>query len=132
MVDARVSRQKGKRCMKALVYIGPNKVVYRDESGPTPGPGEMVVRIDAVGICGSDMHGYHGHDSRRVPPLILGHAASGVIVSGPSTGRRAVLNPPIVCGVCHDCLGGRSDLVRDRKLIGMQDRKYGVSGQSVS
>src|SRR3546814_10038103 len=79
----------------------------------------MVVRIDAVGICGSDMHGYHGHDSRRVPPLILGHEASGVIVAGPSTGRRAVLNPLITVCVCDDCLGGRSNLCRDRKLIGM-------------
>ena len=105
--------------MKALVYTGPNEVVYRDESDPTPGPGEVVVRIDAVGICGSDMHGYHGHDSRRVPPLILGHEASGVVVAGPGAGRRAVLNPLITCGVCDDCLGGRSNLCRDRKLIGM-------------
>ncbi|MCZ8261740.1 MAG: alcohol dehydrogenase catalytic domain-containing protein, partial [Beijerinckiaceae bacterium] len=59
--------------MKALVYLGPNSVTYRDEPDPVPLPGEVLVRVEAVGICGSDMHAYHGHDSRRPPPLILGH-----------------------------------------------------------
>ncbi len=63
--------------MKALVYTDTLEVQYRDEPDPVPGPGEALIQIEAVGICGSDMHAYHGHDARRVPPLILGHEAVG-------------------------------------------------------
>ena len=105
--------------MKALVYTDTEEVTYRDEPSPSAGEGEVVVQIDAVGICGSDMHAYLGHDPRRVPPLILGHEAAGTVVEGPGTGRRAVLNPLITCGRCDDCLGGRSNLCAKRDLIGM-------------
>lgn len=105
--------------MKALVYTGPLDVAYRDEPDPVAAAGEVVVAVDAVGICGSDMHGYHGHDPRRVPPLILGHEATGRVVSGAQRGRRVVLNPLITCMRCDECLGGRANLCRERKLIGM-------------
>jgi alcohol dehydrogenase len=105
--------------MKALVYTANAKVSYRDEADPVPAPGEALVRIDAVGICGSDMHAYLGHDARRVPPLILGHEAAGTIITGTHPGRRAVLNPLIACGRCNACLGGRSNLCAERDLIGM-------------
>jgi threonine dehydrogenase-like Zn-dependent dehydrogenase len=62
--------------MKALVYTQPNALVLRNEAEPTPRNDEVLVRVDAVGICGSDMHAYHGHDSRRPPPLVLGHEAA--------------------------------------------------------
>ena len=51
--------------MKALVYTGPHTLAYREEPDPVPQAGEVVVQIEAVGICGSDMHAYHGHDERR-------------------------------------------------------------------
>ena len=105
--------------MKALVYTAPEEVTYRDEPEPEPGPGDAVVRIDSVGICGSDMHAFHGTDPRRVPPLILGHEAAGVVESGARPGRRVVINPLISCGHCDDCLGGRSNLCGERQLIGM-------------
>ncbi|MFI4904721.1 MAG: alcohol dehydrogenase catalytic domain-containing protein, partial [Burkholderiales bacterium] len=54
--------------MKALVYTAPDAVTYRDEPTPARGDGEVLIRVDAAGICGSDMHAYHGHDPRRVPP----------------------------------------------------------------
>ena len=59
--------------MKALVYTNPLEVTYRDEPEPALAANEVVLKIDAVGICGSDMHAYHGRDPRRNPPLILGH-----------------------------------------------------------
>jgi len=68
--------------MKALVYTNTNEVTYRDEPDPVRGDGEVVLDIDAVGICGSDLHAYHGRDPRRSPPLILGHEVSGTIVEG--------------------------------------------------
>tara|TARA_B100001179_G_scaffold56608_1_gene38774 strand:+ start:1131 stop:2144 length:1014 start_codon:yes stop_codon:yes gene_type:complete len=105
--------------MKALVYTGTNEVTYREEPTPEPDTGEAKIRIEAVGICGSDMHAYHGEDARRVPPLILGHEASGVVVSGKLSGRHVVLNPLICCENCVDCGSGRSNLCVNRKLIGM-------------
>jgi alcohol dehydrogenase len=63
--------------MKALVYTGPNEMTYRDETQPAPSSGEVLIRVDAVGICGSDMHAYHGRDPRRVPSLILSHEVAG-------------------------------------------------------
>ncbi|MCB1788389.1 MAG: alcohol dehydrogenase catalytic domain-containing protein [Gammaproteobacteria bacterium] len=106
--------------MKALVYTDTLEVQYRDEPDPVPGPGEALVKIEAVGICGSDMHAYHGQDARRVPPLILGHEAVGVVQNGAQKGRRAVLNPLLTCGVCDHCQGGRSNLCAKRELIGMR------------
>lgn len=105
--------------MKAMVYTKPYEMVLRDEPDPSPAAGEALIRVDAVGICGSDMHGYHGHDPRRVPPLILGHEAAGTVIAGPGAGRRVVVNPLMTCGRCADCLGGRSNLCVDRKLISM-------------
>jgi L-gulonate 5-dehydrogenase len=69
--------------MKALVYTGPETLEYRDVPDPAPGEGDHMIRIDSVGICGSDMHAYLGHDERRPAPLILGHEGAGTIVGGP-------------------------------------------------
>ncbi len=105
--------------MKALVYTAPQTLDYRDEADPAPAAGEALVRIDAVGICGSDMHAWHGHDPRRVPPLILGHEAAGEVVAGAGAGRRVTMNPLIVCGRCTYCQTGRSNLCENRTMIGM-------------
>jgi L-iditol 2-dehydrogenase len=108
--------------MKALVYTGPNTLAYRDEPDPVPGNDEVLVRIKAVGICGSDMHGYHGYDERRPPPLILGHEASGVATTGRLAGRRVTVNPLVTCQSCDMCLDGRSHLCASRQIISMMPR----------
>ena len=105
--------------MKALVYTAPNEVTYRDEPAPARAAGEVLIGIDAVGICGSDMHAYHGHDPRRVPPLILGHELAGRILEGPGAGRRVTVNPLITCSVCEYCRQGRDNLCANRTMIGM-------------
>ncbi len=105
--------------MKALVYTAERQLTFRDEPEPQPAPGEALIGIEAVGICGSDMHGYLGHDPRRRPPLILGHEAAGTVLEGPGAGRRVVLNPLVTCGRCNACLGGRSNLCAERDIIGM-------------
>jgi len=89
--------------MKALVYSAPVEMTYMDQVSPEPVNGDALIRIDAVGICGSDMHAYQGHDPRRVPPMILGHEVSGLVEIGSQAGRRVILNPLITCGVCHYC-----------------------------
>ncbi|HUV21599.1 MAG TPA: alcohol dehydrogenase catalytic domain-containing protein [Gammaproteobacteria bacterium] len=116
--------------MKALVYTDTLELQYRDEPEPSVGDGEALVKIEAIGICGSDMHAYHGHDARRVPPLILGHEAVGVVQTGSHRDKRVVLNPLITCGHCNHCLGGRSNLCAERELIGM--RRAGAFADYIS
>lgn len=106
--------------MKALVYTQPHQVVYRDEPDPVPEAGQVLVKVAAAGICGSDMHAYHGHDPRRVPPLILGHEVAGTVASGQRSGERVVINPLMTCGVCPYCESGRTNLCLSRELIGMR------------
>lgn len=105
--------------MNALVYTGTQQMSYRREPLPTLRDGDVMVKIAATAICGSDMHAYHGKDSRRVAPLILGHEVSGTVLSGEFAGQQMVINPLMTCGECLFCLGGRSNLCRQRELIGM-------------
>ena len=105
--------------MNALVYAGTQEMRYERQDLPEPGPGEALVQIEAVGICGSDMHAYHGHDPRRVPPMILGHEAAGRVLKGRLAGRRVTMNPIAFCGYCEHCLGGRQNLCENRTMIGM-------------
>ena len=87
--------------MKALVYTGVEELVYREEKDPVVTNGESILKVHASGICGSDMHAYHGKDERRIPPLIIGHEVSGVIQNGKFQGKNVVLNPLITCGKCE-------------------------------
>ncbi|MCY4219518.1 MAG: alcohol dehydrogenase catalytic domain-containing protein [Gammaproteobacteria bacterium] len=105
--------------MKALVFTAKQEITYRDEPEPEVGQGDSLVKIHSVGICGSDMHAYLGHDERRVPPLILGHEAVGTVIEGAKPGSRVVLNPLITCMQCKFCLSGRQNLCAERDLIGM-------------
>ena len=73
--------------MKALVYTGTEELVYRDEKNPSELKGESILKVHASGICGSDMHAYHGKDERRIPPLILGHEVSGQVQNGKFKGK---------------------------------------------
>lgn len=98
---------------------GPFTAPWISQPSPVRGEGEVLVTIDAAGICGSDMHAYLGHDPQRVPPLILGHEASGTVVEGDLAGRDVVLNPLITCGRCNHRLDGRANLCQQRNLIGM-------------
>jgi len=105
--------------MRALVYTAPNEMTLRDVPQPALAAGEVILRIDAVGICGSDMHAFHGHDPRRKPGLILGHELAGTIIEGPGTGMRVTANPLITCGVCDYCVQGRDNLCSNRTMVGM-------------
>jgi L-iditol 2-dehydrogenase len=108
--------------MKALVYTAPHQLEFREVAGPSATGEEALVKIEASGICGSDMHAFLGHDERRPPPLILGHEAAGVVAAGSDAGKRVVINPLVTCGHCHACKQNRSNLCEERQIISMPPR----------
>lgn len=105
--------------MKALVYTGIENFAYCDVANPVPDIGEVLIKVESVGICGSDMHAYLGHDDRRPAPLILGHEAAGRIVGGSRDGERVAINPLMTCGTCLACCSGRDNLCSMRQIISM-------------
>ncbi|MEJ6389736.1 alcohol dehydrogenase catalytic domain-containing protein [Gymnodinialimonas ulvae] len=109
--------------MKALFYDGVETLRHREADMAVPRAGEHLIRVEAVGICGSDMHAYLGHDARRPAPLILGHEAAGVIEGGPRDGERVTVNPLVTCGVCAACTSARENLCPDRQIISMPPRE---------
>ncbi len=121
MTTARPANTPGQPAgeMPVLVYARPNEMELRTAPVPEPAANEVLLRIEAVGICGSDMHAFHGHDPRRLPGLILGHEFAGTVVNGPAAGRRVTGNPLITCGRCEYCRQGRTNLCSDRTMIGM-------------
>jgi threonine dehydrogenase-like Zn-dependent dehydrogenase len=106
-----------------MIYDGVETLGFRDVPDPVPNSGEELIRVEAVGICGSDMHAYLGHDARRPAPLILGHEAAGVIVGGMRDGMRVTVNPLVTCGACPACQAGRENLCPTRQIISMQPRE---------
>ena len=109
--------------MKALVYTQPNEMQILDRPYPTLDTNEAVLKIESVGICGSDMHAFHGHDPRRKPGLVLGHEFAGTIADTSSPlftkGQRVTGNPLITCGHCEFCVQGRNNLCANRTMVGM-------------
>ncbi len=105
--------------MRALVYTGQKRLEMRAIDEPTPTADDVLVKVESVGICGSDMHAFLGHDDRRPPPLILGHEAAGVVVTGEPAGRRVTVNPLVTCGRCAACRSGRENICPDRQIISM-------------
>ena len=111
--------------MKALVYTAPHKVEKQTYPDPLPKADEVVVRVRAAGVCGSDLLGFLGKSKKRVPPLILGHeiggevAAVGSAVTDLVKGQRVAIMPLITCGACVHCRRGRNSLCEKRVLLGM-------------
>ena len=120
--------------MHALVYTDTQTLIYREEKKPRIDKGESIVKVSASGICGSDMHAYHGMDNRRIPPLILGHEISGLIEEGNFAGKKVVLNPLITCGKCEYCKSKREHLCFKRIILGMSKpiKKQGGFAEYVS
>ena len=109
--------------MKALVYTQPNEMQILDRPYPSLEANEVVLKIESVGICGSDMHAFHGHDPRRKPGLVLGHEFAGTVEETSSSlfskGQKVTGNPLITCGHCEYCLQGRNNLCANRTMVGM-------------
>ena len=98
-----------------------------DTADPNPGSRECVVRVESVGICGSDMHAYLGHDDRRPAPIILGHEVAGVVEGGAHHGARVTVNPLVTCGTCRYCTSAQDNLCPNRQIISMQPREGGFA-----
>ncbi len=110
--------------MKALVYYGPRDLRYVEVETPKPKKGEVLVKVKAVAICGSDLSGYKGGSAMRVPPLIMGHEFSGEIaelgedVTGMQIGDRVGVVTNLFCGTCQDCKDGLDNVCDNRYIIG--------------
>lgn len=110
--------------MKALVWTNPNEMVVNEIDKPVPQRGEVLVRVLAVGICGSELSGYKGENSLRIPPLVMGHEFSGRVegvgtgVDSSINGRNVVINPLISCKNCRFCRDGFENLCLNFSLIG--------------
>ncbi len=120
--------------MKALVLEAYNQFVYKDAPVPKIGPEDVLIRVKACGICGSDVHGMDGSTGRRIPPLIMGHEAAGVIetlgdaVAGWSVGDRVTFDSTIYCGKCWHCRRGEINLCDDRRVLGVSPGEYRQHG----
>ena len=109
--------------MKALVYTAPETLEYCDVPDAKPTPDHHLIRVESVGICGSDMHAYLGHDERRPAPLILGHEAAGTVIGGPLDGARVTINPLVTDPASAASLTGRENLCPTRQIISMPPRE---------
>ena len=120
--------------MKALVLTAPSQLEFTDFPTPIPADDEVLLRIHACGICGSDIHGWDGSTGRRRPPLIMGHEAAGEIVAiGPHVerwrpGDRVTFDSTISCGACPYCARGEVNLCDHRRVVGVAPAEYRQHG----
>ena len=102
--------------MQALVYLPSYELELREVERPSPAVDEVVVRVEAAGICGSDVQGVSSRSPRRAPPLVMGHELCGEIVAAGGSageqmvGTRVAVNPQIPCGDCRSCRSGRENV----------------------
>jgi L-iditol 2-dehydrogenase len=107
--------------MKTIRLHARNDLRLHDEPIPKPGPGESLVRLRAVGICGSDLHWFSEAgigDAKLKQPLILGHECAGVIAEGPRQGQRVAVDPAVPCNLCEFCLQGNPNLCTNIRFAG--------------
>jgi L-iditol 2-dehydrogenase len=120
--------------MKALLLSHYNQLEMADVPAPTPGLGEVLVRVAACGICGSDVHGYDGSSGRRIPPIVMGHEAAGTIaalggdVTNLAKNERVTFDSTISCGACEFCKRGELNLCNHREVIGVSCGDYRRAG----
>jgi L-iditol 2-dehydrogenase len=120
--------------MKALLLSHYNQLEMADVPAPTPGLGEVLVRVAACGICGSDVHGYDGSSGRRIPPIVMGHEAAGTIaalggdVTNLAKDERVTFDSTVSCGACEFCKRGELNLCNHREVIGVSCGDYRRAG----
>jgi L-iditol 2-dehydrogenase len=127
--------------VKALLLEEYKKLVVADVPVPEIGEEDLLVRVKACGVCGSDVHGYDGSTGRRIPPLVMGHEAAGVVeraggaVSGFAPGDRVTFDSTVFCGRCDYCRRGDVNLCDNRRVLGVSCgdyRRHGAFAEYVS
>src|ERR1700684_3920077 len=120
--------------MRALLLSSYRHLEIADMPVPSPAPDEVLVRVAACGICGSDVHGYDGSSGRRIPPIVMGHEAAGTVaaigkeVKGFKEGDRVTFDSTIYCGSCANCLRGDVNLCDNRQVLGVSCGDYRRAG----
>lgn len=120
--------------MKALLLKSACQFDLVDMPTPEIGPNEVLIRVAACGICGSDIHGMDGRTGRRIPPIVMGHEAAGVIesvgsaVEGWTVGDRVTFDSTVFCGKCWFCRRGEINLCEDRRVMGVSCAEYRQHG----
>jgi L-iditol 2-dehydrogenase len=127
--------------MKALVLSEYKHLAIEDAPKPQPADDELLIRIRACGICGSDVHGFDGSTGRRIPPIVMGHEAAGVIEAVGSgvrsfrVGDRVTFDSTVYCGDCFYCRRGQVNLCDRREVIGVSTplfRRMGAFAEYVT
>ena len=127
--------------MKALLLTEYKKLSVTDIEVPAVRPRDLLVRVQSCGICGSDIHGYDGSSGRRIPPLVMGHEAAGIVeetgneVTGFQPGDRVTFDSTVSCGDCFYCRRGEINLCDNRTVLGVSCgdyRQYGAFAEYVS
>jgi L-iditol 2-dehydrogenase len=127
--------------MRALLLSEYKKLSVVDMPVPEFADDEVLVRVKACGVCGSDIHGYDGSTGRRIPPLVMGHEAAGVIdrvgttVDGFAPGDRVTFDSMVSCGACDFCRRGEINLCDNRMVLGVSCgdyRRHGAFAEYVS
>ncbi len=118
--------------MRQQIMTAPHSLVFRDIPQPEPGPGQVLVKMMKIGICGSDIHVYHGQHPFTSYPITQGHEVSGQVaglgegVTGLSVGQKVTIEPQVVCGECHPCRNGKYNLCESLKVMGFQTEGLGA------
>lgn len=120
--------------MKALVLQEYKHFEYAEVPKPPIEPDEVLIRVQAVGTCGSDIHGMDGSSGRRIPPVIMGHEASGIIETAGKqagdwkSGDRVTFDSTIYCSECYHCRRGEINLCDNRRVLGVSTDEYKQQG----
>jgi L-iditol 2-dehydrogenase len=127
--------------LKALLHTKPYYLEYTDFPVPQPGDDELLVRVKACGICGSDVHGFTGKTGRRIPPLIMGHEAAGVVqgigknARGFRKGDRVCFDSTVYCNKCAACRAGKYNRCLNRQVLGVsvpEFKRHGAFAEYVA
>lgn len=116
--------------MKALVLSAYRQLDLVDMPIPKCGEDDLLIRVKACGICGSDVHGYDGSTGRRQPPIVMGHEAAGIVeavgpqVTGFQPGDRVTFDSTVCCGECFYCRRGQVNLCDNREIIGVSTSEF--------
>jgi len=120
--------------MKALVLKEYNLFVWEDVPAPRTGDDDVLIKVEACAVCGSDVHGMTGSTGRRIPPIIMGHEAAGIIaacgkhVRDYAPGDRVTFDSTVYCNTCENCRAGRVNLCDDRRVLGVSCGDYRMDG----